>query len=192
MKYIATLIPVLSLLVSSLWADRPVAPFAYVTAGFGGTVYYKMMPDPSGNWNEGHGVAYRVRADGSDEELWRTAGWYSFEVFISSDGNYLVAMGPWNTGSEPSTKDLAIAFYRKGKLLREYSTAELVKDKGRVKATVNHYMWLARDVRKTDPNIAEPESDLRLFWDNTFRLTTCEGIVYYFDATTGDIKNTES
>ena len=72
-----------------------------------------MFPRPgAGNWSDGFGIAYRIRDNGSDVELWRTAGWYSTEVFLSNDGDYLAVIGPWNGGSEPKKKDFAVAFYR--------------------------------------------------------------------------------
>ena len=91
-------------------------------------------------WDQenGLGIAYRVRQDGTDEELWRTEGWYSFEVYLSFDGNYLVAMGPWSEGREPKKEDLAVAFYAKGKLLKQYSTTDLVRDKRKVVQSVSH------------------------------------------------------
>lgn len=162
MKSLTLLACLLAVTVDPLWADSPAMPFPYVAAGMGGTTYFKMIPRTDGKWGEGIGIAYRLRRDGSDEELWRTDGWYSFEVFLSYDGEYLVAMGPWNMGSEPSKEDLAVAFYHKGKLLRQYSTADLVKDKSKVPASVSHYMWLARDIERFPEAKKDPESELLL------------------------------
>jgi hypothetical protein len=187
MKTLAILSFALAVTASSLWADSPAPPVPYVAVAQRGTAYFKMIPR-EGKWGDGSGIAYRLRRDGSDEELWRTEGWYSFEVFLSYDGDYLVAMGPWSIGHEPSKEDLAVAFYRKGKLLRQYSTADLVKDKSKVSASVSHYMWLARDVERFPDSKEDPEAELRVSWDNTFRLKTCDGIVYEFDMTTGEIK----
>jgi hypothetical protein len=153
-------------------------------------VYFKMVPRLSIRWDppDGVGTAYRVRADGSDEILWRTEGWYSFEVFISRDGMYLVAMGPWNEGTEPKKEDMAVAFYREGKLLKQYSTADLVKDKSKVLASISHYRWLARDVDRMAEGKRDPDAELRIIGVNTFRLKTCDAITYEFDLTTGEIK----
>jgi hypothetical protein len=63
-----------------------------------------------------------------------------------------------------------------------------VKDKSKVRASVSHYMWLARDIERFPETKKDPESELSVSWDNTFRLKTCDGIVYEFDMTTGEIK----
>lgn len=177
----------LATVASPLLADSPAAPFAYVTTALSRTVYFKMVPSQE-RWGEGTGFAYRVNHDGSEQELWRCSGWYSFEVFLSADGDCLAAMGPWNIGSEPKPGDLAIAFYYQGKLLKRYSTAELVKDRKKVLTSVSHYRWLARDRRVFGEPKEDPDAELRVSWDNTFRLKTCDGIVYEFDMTTGAIK----
>jgi len=133
---------------------------------------------------EAFGAAYRIDDDGNFTELWKTSGWYSFEVFLSADGKYLVRMGSFGVGKQPEKKDLGIAFYKNGKLLKAYSTADLVKDNRKVVQTASHYMWLARDnYEKPDP-----DAKLTLEWENVFRLKTIDGIAYQFDATTGQIK----
>jgi hypothetical protein len=195
MKLSSVLVAGFICIFSPLFADSPAPPVAYVTAASPGFAYFRMVPRPydeSGHLN-GFGIAYRVGPDGADEELWRTEGWYSSEVFLSFDGQYLVAMGPWSSGHEPKNEDLAVSFYRNGKLLKQYSTADLVKDKTKVSASVSHYRWLARDVdssalrnRAADPALVE--SQLRVSWDNIFYLKTCDGILYQFDMTTGEIK----
>ncbi len=148
-----------------------------------------MFPRPHpDNWSDGYGTAYRIRNNGSDLLLWRTKGWYSSEVYLSHDGLSLVAMGLWNGGSEPRKEDLAVAFYTEGKLIKQYSTADLVKDKSKVMKSLSHYSWLARDVEllKRD-NERDPEAELRVFPNNTFRLKTCDGLVYFFDMATGEM-----
>ncbi len=178
-------------------ADSPGRPYPFITVSLRGDCYFKMVPRSTGEradiWRrpDGVGIAYRLRPDGSEEELWRTQGWYSFEVFLSPDGKHLVAMGPWNVGSEPKKGDLAVAFYAYGKLLKAYSTADLVKDKSKVLASVSHYMWLARDLERNPDVKKDPAAELRVPWFNTFNLKTCDGITYEFDMTTGAIQRTE-
>lgn len=188
MKKLAIFYCAFAAVVTSLFADSPAQPSPYVAIASHGAIYFKMIPRHEGEWGDGFGIAYRLRPDGSDEELWRTDGWYSFEVFLSDDGEYLVAMGPWSIGQEPSKEDLAVAFYHRGKLLRQYSTADLVKDKSKVLASVSHYKWLARDIERYTDAKKDPESELRISWDNVFHLKTCDEIVYEFDVTTGKIK----
>lgn len=75
---------------------------------------------------------------------------------------------------EPEEADLAVAFYDQGRLLKQYSTADLVQDKTAVVRTGSHYFWKAR------APVLDPQ--------NVFHLQTIDGIVYEFDATTGTIK----
>lgn len=139
------------------------------------------------------GIAYALQPDGSFRELWRTEGWYTFEAFISEDGRYLVRMGPWNAGHKPASDHLAVAFYDNGRLLEEYSTADLVQDPASVRASVSHYTWLRRDrPGNWDPS-APPvdEAGPYLTYRNRFILTTSDNIRYTFDVQTGRILETK-
>lgn len=150
-----------------------------------------MTPAKAKPWDttQAHGIAYEITASGKLKELWRTSGWYSFQVFLSHDGRHLVRMGPWSVGSEPAHDDLAVAFYQDGKLLKSYSTAELVKDHSKVQRSVSHYTWLAdSDSRAADATLHE----LKLGWDNVFTLSTIDGINYRFNATTGGIESVDA
>ena len=96
-------------------------------------------------------------------------------------------MRPRNGGSEPKKQDLAVAFYRQGKLIKQYSTADLVKDKSKVRKSLSHYMWLARDAELMKSySERDPEAELRVFPNNTFRLKTCDGLVYFFVRQSGE------
>lgn len=155
------------------------------TASENGRYLFKMIPEDRAS-KEGNrtktakdfGVAYRVDANGEITELWKVSGWFSFQVFLSDDGEYLVRMGPWNFGHEPKVGDLAVAFYKKGHLLKEYSTSDLIEDKSAVITSVTHYEWLA--------NI---DSALMLDQNNVFMIRTIDNIQYEFDVTTGSIKS---
>jgi hypothetical protein len=182
---------VVSLLLSqSSRADEPMSPYSLAVASRSGRCFFKMVPYKGELQEkkyvitrEAFGVAYTFDMDGNFKELWKTSGWYSFEAFLSDDGQYLVRMGPWNGGHEPKKGDLAVAFYKNGKLLKEYSVVDLVKDKSKIQATVSHYFWLDRAMG--------PGAGPGLEWDNVFHLKTIDGIMYQFDATTGEIKKTE-
>jgi hypothetical protein len=97
-------------------------------------------------------------------------------------------MGPWNGGSQRKREDLALSFYRDGNLRKQYSTADLVKDASKVRRSLSHYTWLARDSELLKPSSErDSEAELRVFPNDTFRLKTCDGLVYLFDMTTGAI-----
>ena len=181
------------MLAAYLKADTPMGAYSHVTTSPDGRCYFLMIAPQTGK--EANGVAYQVARDGSNEELWRTDGWYSSMVFLSEEGSYLVRLNPSVLGHKPSPNDLAVAFYKNGSLLKKYSTADLVKDGKKVVATVSYYRWMAADVEKENQLVnggKAPGSDLEpklLWWEKTFRLKTCDNISYVFDITTGDIRS---
>jgi len=169
-------------------ADSEMAPYPRVTSSEMGTCYFKQVPNVmetdqvTGNLYEkqsAYGVAYRVEffGNGTETEVWRTSGWYAFEVFITDTCDYLVRMGNWADGRQPSSEDLAVAFYNKGQLMKEYSTSDLVKDHSSVQSSVSHYIW------QTGGNEYP-----RLVGNYDFHLVTSDEIHYVFDVTTGLIK----
>jgi hypothetical protein len=94
----------------------------------------------------------------------------------------VVRFGPWNRGHNPSTEDLALAFYLDGKLLKRYSTLDIVGREGKVERSVSHYMWLAKVhgycwLRKEGAR----------FQNSGFSLETVDGRVISFDYKTGKI-----
>jgi hypothetical protein len=196
MKKLLILLLLVIALANGLKADMPMGEFPYVATSPSGMCYFEMIPPRVSNGvrKEASGVAYRLSRDGSSKELWQTDGWYSLKVFLSEDGSYLVRMGPWNLGQEPSKNDLAVAFYKDGNLLKQYSTTDLVKDKTKVVRSASHYAWLASDIQRekqifSGKKIHDEESEPSLFLDNTLHLKTCDDIVYIFDVKTGDIKS---
>lgn len=163
-------------------ADSPAAPTPRITASEDGRFAFILTPGEE-DWrgDKSRGIAYELTSTGELREIWRTEGWYSFQTFLALDGHHLVRMGPWNEGDSPKPDDLAVAFYRDGKLLKSHSTASLVRDHSRVVKSASHYQWLA-----------EYPMVPRLGWDGDFRLTTIDGIEYRFDVTTGEIKSAET
>ena len=175
-------ISALVLLASSSFAsaDSPALPTPRVSVSQFGDTYFTMLPNEDA-YGSGHGTAYRLGRDGSVSELWHVDGWYAFSVFISNDGKYLVRMGNWAVGSEPSEEDLAVAFYENGSELRRYSTADLIEKKESVSRSNSHYIW----------QTSEHEFP-RLEYTNLFYLKTIEGRVLEFDVSTGELLDAKS
>ncbi|TWT87166.1 hypothetical protein Mal64_27010 [Pseudobythopirellula maris] len=121
------------------------------------------------------GVAYSVTEDGDFEEIWRTEGWYAFEGYLSDDGRYFVRVGPWASDQEKHT-DLAIAFYKDGKLLKSYEVRELIQQPELLEMSVSHYTW--RPWNQSKPNG---------FYDAAFHLVMIDKTAYTFDYETGKI-----
>lgn len=183
-------------------SDTEAEPRAMIfTPTYPGDVCFCMMPPVYAEKSEeivkeGYGIVYRLLSNGKLEELYRTNGWYSYKVFVSYDGRYLVQMGPWNRGKEVDEKHLAIAFHKDGKLLKKYSTAELVKDPKQIQLSASHYRWLlagSRGGTETRRLSGEERETFRpcLDSDQKFTLTTIDGWTYVFDATTGEIISTK-
>lgn len=116
---------------------------------------------------EKYPVAGLYLASDPSKPLW-TIDWFAFRVFLSSDGKHLVRMGPWPN----SPKQLAIAFYESGRLLREYRIDQLVSDPVTLPHSVSHFQWL-KDVRHDDAA-------------GHIHVSTHNDEAYVFDMKTGD------
>lgn len=169
-----------------LIADSPAPELTKVTTSERGSAFVKMVA--GGETGVPYAAVYSVSPHGETREAWRAQGWYSHQVFLSDDARFLVRMGPWHDGSRPQPGHLAVAFYCEGKLLKEYSTVDLLKDASKVLVSASHYQWLADDVGRSLP---DPEIALRLEeYDKSFCLTTADGWHYTFDLSTGAIRST--
>ncbi len=193
----AFLISTACLMVGHAKAHQGIEPPLAFASDFGSSIF-TIVPRQFGEASKvkkAMGVAYLVQWDGSLKELYRTEGWYSFEVFISRNGKYLVRMGDMGSGNTPRKEDLAVAFYQNGKLIKEYSTADLVVDNSKVVPAVDGgYVWRYKGPPQVDGNISELDLlrfRLQLDRDNNFKLYTIDGWTYTFDATTGKIKSRE-
>lgn len=166
-------------------ADQERTPRPRVFAATEGHVAFAMLPPPydekTGLFKPGgRGIAYVLQKDGSLKELYRTEGWYAFEVFLSPNGKYLVRLGDWHRRA-PAKDHLAVAFYRDGKLIKQYMVLDLLKDPSKARATVSHYFWRPDEAGDgPKPELAD--------WDLSFSLQTVDGWEYVFDLKTGTIK----
>ncbi|MCZ6598718.1 MAG: hypothetical protein O7B99_13855 [Planctomycetota bacterium] len=156
--------------------DSEVAPYPFVAATQHGRAYFKMLPDPKGKYDrdKGSGTVYEVKAVGPDEALWSVEGWYAYDVFLANDGEHVIRMGNWPQGQEPEQADLAVAFYRKDRLLASYSTADVILDPSKVRPSVSHYMYRGE----------VPVLDRRAM---QLRLVSVDRVEWIFDVTTGKV-----
>ncbi|HAL44875.1 MAG: hypothetical protein A2Y12_00290 [Planctomycetes bacterium GWF2_42_9] len=170
------------ILVLSAFADEEMAQYSYATASSEGRYFFIMKSDPNNNWvtEKGSGI-YEVKNDGTFKEIWRTEGWYSFKTFLSSDGLCLVRLGNWPRGRAPSNKHLAIAFYKEGRLIKSYSTSDLIKDLSKVHPSVSHYQYLDNSYK---PVLED--------YSTKFHIVTIDGLLYEFDITTGKINEAKA
>lgn len=125
---------------------------------------------------KGSGFAASVKDNLVIDTLWKV-NWYARSVFLLDDGNHLVRFGSWARDKRGLT-DLAVAFYNKGKLTKEYKVRDLVKDFKSVRRSVSHYQW-----ESTDSLVASGFSkDFK-----TYTLLTTDNIVYTFNTSSGKI-----
>jgi hypothetical protein len=178
-----------------LLADTPRMPTPRITVSSSGRCFFTLLPPQfdgrDGTTRKPFGVAYKLEESGALHELWRTEGWYAFTCFLSDNGLYLVVLNDSPMGHELS-KDPALLFYDRGKLLGQFSTADLVKDKTKVRSSASHYQWLFDPSDLEDELPAHPAGPNYADQENEFVLTTIDGVSYTFDATWGKLRRVNS
>jgi hypothetical protein len=83
--------------------------------------------------------------DGSVTPLW-TMGWYEYEgmLFIAEDGEHAAGLGPWpnlSSSKQIDLNQLAVTFYNKESLMKEYYISDLIKYKFLLRKSVSHFEW---------------------------------------------------
>jgi hypothetical protein len=154
-------------------ADEPAPKIAQATTSSRGRAVF--IQAGVSKQAEGRGTMFVVRDDGSLEKKWSTEGWYAHRVFLTDDGEYLVRIGPWNGGHTAKKEDIALEFYKHGKLLRSYTTVDMMENPERVRPSVSHYQWEGDE---------EPKFD-----GEEFTIFTAEERRFVFDVKTGATKS---
>jgi hypothetical protein len=170
----------------ALMADSPAPPVPWVTTSESGDYLFKMVPPKwrkeGGDYvidREAFGVAYKISGEGEFQEMWRTQGWYTFKGYLSDDGLHFVRFGPW-ASDQKEHSDLALAFYERGKLIKQYEVRELIKKPDLLEDSVSHYRW--------QPEIQSVPNG---FKDGSFHLVMIDKTTFTFDRTTGEILKTD-
>ncbi len=166
---IALIIPV------TAFADSEVMPKPLLFVDATHTYYLKLIPGEGFRTEQAKGSVYKV-SKGNDELQYEFSGWYSFSILLSPGGEYIARLGPWPRIEIPPEKMLAIAFYKKGKLMRQYMVSDLVKDPRSLPRSVSHYEWGGK---------LEWTGN---WWENTVQVVTKENRVIKFDITNGQMK----
>lgn len=167
------------LLRGGLQADNPRSNEAYETKSANEDFSISMIPEGYGG-EEGRGTAYRLK-EGIKTTLW-SVGWFAQKVELSNSGDDLVRYGPWASDLTGWT-DLAIAFYRKGKLVKQYQVKDLLKDASRLDETASHYYWQPQTTTRPVGFSADGK---------TYHLVMVDRTTYDFDVSTGMILKTAS
>lgn len=166
-------------------ADQVSPPSAWVVTSPFGDHLFKMVPaegrfvgDKYVITKEAFGVAYEVDRKGDFVERWRTKGWFAQCGWLSEDGRYFVRKGPWASDYDGRT-DLAVAFYDRGKLLKEYRVKDLIKNPEALVQTASHYFW-SPEVQTAPDGLAS----------KSFHLVMADKTTYQFNIATGEITET--
>lgn len=167
-------------------ADDPASPYAWLSVSANRENCFRMIPekhhfdgDKKVIDRPPFGVASRLQESGELQEMWRVEGWYAFSGHLSNEGRYFVRMGPWASDQVGHT-DLALAFYDRGKLLKEYRVKDLIKDASKLEYSVSHYRWQPEKQSMPTGFVDQWESRL-------FHLVMVDKTTYDFDFTTGAI-----
>jgi len=184
-KMLTVMMVVCAMHIIDARADQPNTPTPWIAVSEQRTSIFKMIPAGWPDWPyEGKspavGIAYVLDEKGDLQELWRMEGSYHYEGYISNDGRYLVGLGPRGGDDTEKYSDQAIAFYDRGKLLKDYRVNELIKDVTKLEHSVSHYQW--RPEKQTQPTGFHP------FWEQTsFHLVLVDKTAYNFETATGKI-----
>jgi len=111
--------------------------------------------------------------------------WFSQRIFIECNvsdsktptGVSVIRLGPWARGHLARADQLAIGFYFKGRMLKEYSTLDIAGSPENVSGSVSHYTVIEKILgyRRLGGN--------RAFFD----VETVDGQTISFDAARGEI-----
>lgn len=164
----------------AIFADKPATPCSYTVPSDAG-LFVMLAPDPKldclSQGDEPKRTAKALREkygasglySGSDP-VW-TVDWFSYKVYLSKNGKYLVRMGPWAS----SGSNEAFSFFADGKLLKTYKIEDIVRDVAGLPHSVSHFEWEKNTVLYDAAGI--------------FSASTLEGGDFIFDLATGEIRD---
>lgn len=155
---------------------------AIVWASEYGQCYAKSVPDEL----YGSAGSTTVFLVGKDRDVpAHSYDWFSQQIFIECNvsdsitptGVSVVRLGPWSRGHVAGADQLAIGFYFKGQMLKEYSTLDIAGSPENVSTSVSHYAVFEKVLgyRQLGGNRA------------LFNVETVDGRTISFDAVSGEI-----
>lgn len=172
--------------MNNAFADKEGGPHDYKIVSKNERFVFVMLPSDTWVPDEVLRSKYKISGlyenNGSTNHLW-TIDWYAGRVFISDDGKHLVRMGEWPRLLDdmdikkggPVLNQLAVAFYKEGKLLKSYSIGDLIFDATRLPKSISHFLWF-EDISFDDAA-------------GKFIVTTLDGKKYMFDIHSGETIN---
>jgi hypothetical protein len=148
--------------------------------------YAKAVPDGDRfNRDSGQTLIFLARKDGDD--LIHTFDWYASRLYITGHGGgwSVVRVGHWPRGRTIKDNDLAIAFYRDGELLKQYSTAELADPTMNPEFSASHYRVIKEFVGFVYIYEENEKGTVYSKPDYGFELVLVDGRTVVFDPKTG-------
>jgi hypothetical protein len=137
---------------SNARADEPLVPLDYSRIVKGGELIFVMLaPNPpiydmpwpmyDAKLRTQYPQSGLYKNDGSLEMIWGI-DWYAYDVFIVSDGDYLIRWADPRIFGSYHYDELALAFYYQNKEIKTYTVQDLVTRPHKLPHTVSHYTWL--------------------------------------------------
>ena len=167
-------------------ADQEASNVAHVDASSYGRCYAKSVPE---EYYGGKGTTHIFRVGKEQDVPLHSFDWFSQRVYIVCNvsdnktpvGVSVVRFGPWARGHAASSEHLALGFYFKGELLKEYSTLDIAGAPDNVSQSVSHYTVIEEVLgyERQDGN------------GYLFRVKTHDGRMLAFDPATGELKTPE-
>ena len=126
------------------YGDQEASNVPIVRASEYGRCYVRAVPEDL--YGSG-GTTTVFRVEKEEDVPLHSYSWFSQQIFIECNvsdsktpvGVAVVRLGPWQRGHRASSDHLAIGFYFKGKVLREYSTLDIAGSPDNVSRSVSHY-----------------------------------------------------
>lgn len=131
---------ILLTVTGSAIGDSEMMPTPKVFASPSGSYYFKLVPSSDFDEKKAQGFLYQV-TDGEDDLIYRSDGWYSFNVLVSHDGAYIARRGPWPQYNSPPETTPAVVFYTNGKHARTYNVSDLIDNTKDLPRSISHYSW---------------------------------------------------
>ena len=166
--------------------DQEASNVAHVVASDYGRCYAKSVPEEH---YDGKGTTRIFRVEEGQDVLLHSFDWFGQRIHIACNvsdnetpvGVSVVRFGPWARGDAASSEHLALGFYFKGKLLKEYSTLDIAGAPDNVSRSVSHYTVIEKVLgyERQGGN------------GYLFRVVTNDDRVLAFDPATGALKSTE-
>lgn len=148
MRYLKNLFLIICLVFycqSVAYADSIAVPFSY-SINVGNEKYiFIMLGD--GDLRSKNGDQFNKSGlynnDGSIKPLW-TVDFYTYQAYLTTNGKYLVEMGPWAKliNDKPDTSSVAFALYENGKKFKTYNVSDFISYTNLLDKSVSHYEWL--------------------------------------------------